>query len=77
MLDTHTAFEGMIQGAGIPYAIVLYHVKGNDDREKYNMIKILGTALVRVVPIFIVDAKKEPAHWQVLSRMMMYAHTKS
>ena len=33
-LDTHIAFEGMIQGAGIPYAIVLYHVKGNDDREK-------------------------------------------
>ena len=76
-MDTHTAFEGMIQGAGIPYAIVLYHVKGNDDREKIKYDKILGTALVRVVPIFVVDAKKEPAYRQVLFRMMMYAHTKS
>lgn len=33
-MDTHIAFEGIIQGAGIPYAIVLYHVKDNDDREK-------------------------------------------
>lgn len=30
-LDTHTAFEGIEQGAGIPSAIVLYHVKGDDD----------------------------------------------
>ena len=45
--------------------------------KKQNMIKILGTALVRVDPIFVVDAKKEPAYRQVLFRMMMYAHTKS
>ena len=34
--------EGMIQGAGIPYAIVLYHVKGNDDREKIEYDKNSG-----------------------------------
>ena len=41
------------------------------------MIKKVETALVRVVSLFTIDGKKEPARRQVLFRMMMYAHTKS
>ena len=77
-MDTHIAFEGIIQGAGIPYAIVLYHVKGNDDREKIEYDKNIGDCSCASSPQYLLlTQKKEPAHRQVLFRMMMYAHTKS